>query len=99
MVVPHTRYEFDNSDWAVKDDGVVGSPEGDTIHTLVSRDSDPKNIVLILENRCPSEWDKAFVLHGDAGVRRWRVATKGDRVEEVLRADLVKKSQEISVRR
>jgi len=96
LLIPSTRYEFDNDGWSTKDDDVVGSSEGDVIQTHIDHTGDPKTVVFRLSNQSPEGWDKAFVLRDGLGGEWWVQAKGYNQAENGLWADQVHNGQPIS---
>jgi hypothetical protein len=96
LVIPSTRYEFDNDSWSTKDDDVVGSSEGDVIETHIDHNGDPKTVVFRLNNQSPEGWDKAIVLRDGLGNEFWVQAKGFSQAENGLWADQVRNGQPIN---
>jgi len=96
LVIPSTRYEFDNEGWSSKDDDVLGSSEGDNIQTHIDHSGDPKTVVFRLSNQSPQGWSKAFVLRDGLGSQWWVEAKGFSQAENGLWADQVHNGQPIT---
>lgn len=96
LVIPTTRYEFDNADWSANGDDVIGSTEGDVIETHIDNGGDPKTVVFRLNNQAPSGWDKALMLRDGLGSQFWIQAKGFSQAENGLWADQVRNGQPVN---
>jgi hypothetical protein len=96
VLIPSTRYEFDNEGWSSHDDYTIGSTEGDVITTHIDHSGDPATVVFRLNNQSPEGWDKAMVLRDGLG-GQWRIEAKGfSSAENGLWADQVHNGQPLT---
>jgi hypothetical protein len=96
ILIPSTRYEYDNDGWSSKAEDVIGSTEGDVIETHVENSGDPNTVVFRLRNECPSRWDKGLVLRDGLGGEWFLKATPFNQAENGLWADQVRNGQPLT---
>jgi hypothetical protein len=96
VLIPSTRYEFDNDGWSGSDTSVIGSTEGDVIETHIEHGGDPTTVVFRLRNQSPEGWKKAMVLRDGLGAQWWIEASGFSQAENGLWADQVHNGQPLT---
>lgn len=101
LVIPTTRWEPHlPGDWASRDKEILVSPGNDAVETRIERGViEPGVAVFRLENRCPSGWNKAFILRDGTG-GEWVVEAKGGQdAENGLYSDQLDRGQLFTFRK
>ena len=96
IVIPSTRYEFDNDGWSEADAAKVGSSEGDVIETHIEYGGDPDVVVFRLNNQSPQGWAKAMVLRDGLGGQWWIEAKGFSQAENGLYSQQLQNGQQLT---